>query len=292
MKMKQGLGLLAACLLLFSGCSGSGGLSNEFLKETQKTVLALDDFETDSSIHVHLGIGEENSDMVVETAVKASLKTSPMKMHVQMAGHPADSETVESTSEMFMEKNDSSFTTYMVMDGTWVKQELKNSYYKNATGQFDAQNALNLYLLNTDWTEEGTEEVDGVSARKFTGVIPQEKVQTVADGAGALSYIGLSGLQAKMFEGVEGVAVTLWVAEDTHLPVRLTADYTSAFQRVVENMMAAYEGDETSIESLSVTEYVEDTTYRLNEGVEVEMPAEAANAISYDEYAAQGSATE
>lgn len=133
-----------------------------------------------------------------------------------------------------------------------MKTALKNM---EALKDYDSTASMATYLeAIQNFKKVDTEEVAGVKADKYEGVITEEYFQKFLDESGVGEQLGLDGADAEtfkqLFEGIGEMPIVIWVDSERLLPVKYDFDMTDMMSAMMDNMGAAEEG--ISIDKVTV----------------------------------------
>lgn len=287
---KQLTKLLAAAVVLtmalaLAACGGSGGASAEdIMTRAQKA------FDGISSMHysmdMDMAFSAEGESVSITTAAEADCITDPiaidMDMTMDMMG------LFDMTFKMYIIQDGDQFIAYTGMDDgkggyTWSKDVTEDM---GDMSQYDGQASMKVYLDNiSSFKEAGTEEVAGVTATRYDGVIAQDSLKEVMETSGTLEQyesLGIEGLDDLLGE-MGDLPVSIWIDQETDLPVKYEMDMTTMMQNMMTKLLAedpdAAEADFT-VDKCSVV--MTCTDYNAISAIEV--PEEALNAPSSDEW--------
>ncbi len=278
---KRFLAVAAAMTMAFAaaGCGGNGGNAGgsdstdveALLTKAQETMAGVESMATEMNMEIGMTMGEESIDMI--TNAKILTVNDPLKMQMDMSMDMGEMGSQD--MQMFAEEKDGQFVTYINMDGAWYAQ----STTADALAQYDADANMDLYLKNiSDFSKTGEEDVNGKTASKIEGVLTGDAMKEAIQDSGALSSVESMGLSAEDMEAIysSDLPLTMWIDADGYV-VKYEMDMTAMMQTVMDQAMAsagAAAGDtKIEISKTAVSMICKDFN-----AVEVEIPAEAANA--------------
>ena len=127
-------------------------------------------------------------------------------------------------------------------------------------GQLSAAEGLEFYLRCASAFEKvGEEEVRGATASRYDGEIPADMLAEALERSGAYSMVEGLGVSEDSTEGLtSGMGLSIYLDNETGLPVRYDIDMTDLMREMMEATLAAVgAGDAMSWEigeaSVSVT---------------------------------------
>lgn len=184
--------------------------------------------------------------------------------------------------ELYMQEVDKQAEIYIGMNGQWVKQAADTEGME----MYDLQRSMDLYLDSaSDFQEAGPEQLNGVDAVKFTGVIKGDNLEKVMQEGGMMDMVeqfGAAGVEEdqikKMISGLGDLPMSVWINADGY-PVQYEMDMTPMMSSIMDNAMkiasAAEQGISVKISKAKMTMSVSN----FDSVADFELPAEAQNAI-------------
>lgn len=164
--------------------------------------------------------------------------------------------------------------TIYTFDGTnWTTQEADIGQLE----QYDAQKSMDLYLGSGDgYTYDGTEDINGSTADKYSGVIRGDAMEEVLKSSGATSSLETSlggGVDLNdLYSGLGDIPITVWIDQTTGYPVRYYMDMTDVMQTMMSKALSGVEGGESlTISKVNITM----DCFNFDSAAEFEIPAEA-----------------
>lgn len=220
-----------------SGGTGNAAMDEVLLKavENLKDVSSLSyDMEMDMSMEV-MGTA---FDTLMSMDCKQIM--SPVKMEILGT---VDMGTMGKMDMMvYAEEENGGLTMYTGMvdeaQGTsWLKQSVEVNSQQIA--QYDAANSIELYASSASSIKEaGTEDVDGVKATRFDGIISGDDISKVVEQSGVESQVGIDG-PAELFKDSGNIPFSFWVDVEKEQIIKYEIDMTEvlkvALERAVEN---------------------------------------------------------
>ena len=153
-------------------------------------------------------------------------------------------ETQEMESTVYAEADGDNLITYTQMEGDWYKMTQPGL---EALEEYDTTKAMGTYLeAIQNFKKTGTEDVAGVKADKYEGVITEDYFQTVLEESGLDEQFGFDGEDSatlkELFEGIGEMPITIWIDGEKLLPVKYYFDMTNMMSTLMKNMGTDEEG--------------------------------------------------
>ena len=228
----------------------------------------------DATMVMEMDMSVMGQSMETETTMNMSCFSDPMKLKADMTMDMGQLGSVDMS--MYAAMDGDSYTVYLYDGTAWTAQTVDMSYLQ----QYDAQESMNLYLESAeDYTQEGTEEINGSTANKFTGVIRGDALEEVLANSGATSSLENSTGDldlADLYSDLGDLEVTVWVDQESGYPVRYAMDMTQMMQGIMEKAMAASGGetDTSGMVTMDKVTMVMDC-FNFDNAADFEIPAEA-----------------
>ena len=227
---------LSAALALSLAACGSGTE-----KSTGDIATALEKINTvknlEATMVMEMDMSVMGQSMETETVMNMTCFNDPMKLKADMTMDMG--EIGSFTMNMYAAMDGDNYTVYMNDGSAWSSETVDMSYLQ----QYDAQESMNLYLESgDDYTLEGTEEINGSTANKFTGVIRGDALEEVLAASGATSSLesSVGDLDlSELYSDLGDMPITVWVDQESSYPVRYAMDMTELMQGIMEKSMAA-----------------------------------------------------
>lgn len=262
----------AAMALGLTACSGGGGESDP-LKAAMANMDAAKSMDACMVMEMDMEANGEKLESV--TTMDTSVFTDPMRMKVDLTMDMGAYGSV--TSSVYAEGDGGSGYTMYAFDGAnWASQAAT----EEDLAMYDVSGSIDGYIDSvTAFSQAGEEQVDGVSAYKYTGVISGEAMEEVVKESGALDSLGDLGLDEsqmnEMLSGLGDISVTLWVSKDDPYPIRCEMDMTTIMDGLMQNMVTAMGGAESGV-TMSIPKMLFTITCsNFNNATDFEIPAEA-----------------
>ena len=268
--------LLAAAVLALglSACAGEGGGGeSDPLKAAMANLDAAKSMDACMVMEMDMEANGEKLESV--TTMDTSVFTDPMRMKVDLTMDMGAYGSV--TNSIYAESDGGSGYTMYLFDGSsWASQAAT----EEDLAMYDVSGSIDGYIDSvTAFSQAGEEQVDGVSAYKYTGVISGEAMEEVVKESGALDSLGDLGLDEsqmnEMLSGLGDISVTLWVSKDDPYPIRCEMDMTTIMDGLMQNMVTAMGGAESGV-TMSIPKMLFTITCsNFNSATDFEIPAEA-----------------
>lgn len=270
MKKKTCLGLLAALLALcLAACSGSDPLA-----AAQKNIQKVSSMDAKMVMTMDMEVMGETLETV--TTMETSVFTSPSRLKMDMS---MDMGALGSLSAVLYaeETGEGTYAMYTYDGQQWHSETAAASQLE----EYDFSGDMDYYITSaSSLTQEGVEELGGISAYKYTGVISGDAMREVMLKSGALDSLtaNMSMDQetlSEMLDGLDDISVALWIGEEELYPLQLHMDMTSVINglmsRLLEDMGGQSGGEAFRVSQMSVT-----LTYsNFNNATDFTIPQEA-----------------
>lgn len=267
---------LSAALTLSLAACGNGTE-----KSTGDIATALEKINTvknlEATMVMEMDMSVMGQSMETETVMNMTCFNDPMKLKADMTMDMG--EIGSFTMNMYAAMDGDNYTVYMNDGSAWSSETVDMSYLQ----QYDAQESMNLYLESgDDYTLEGTEEINGSTANKFTGVIRGDALEEVLAASGATSSLesSVGDLDlSELYSDLGDMPITVWVDQESSYPVRYAMDMTELMQGIMEKSMAAAGGEEdiSGMITMDKMSLVMDC-FNFDNATDFEIPAEALGA--------------
>lgn len=285
---KQLSKLLAAAMVLamalaLAACSGGSDSAEDILTRAQTAFDGIKSMHYTIDMEMAFSADGETAEM--NTTAEADCIVEPLAMDMDMTMDMMG--MFDMNMKIYMIQDGDSYTMYAGIDEgdgtfTWTKESMDDL---GSIAQYDGKASMDIYLENiSNFKEAGTEDVNGVSAVRYDGVISEDSLEAVMEASGVLEQyeaMGLEGME-DMFSGMGDLPVSIWIDPDTDLPVKYEMDMTTMMQSMMNKLMAESDGDEDL--GLSVDKCVIVMVCSDYNGISnIEVPQEALDAVSVDE---------
>lgn len=232
--------LLALLFLVATTATATEKTPGEIVIESQQYVAEASNYTAD--MEMTFGLTSDDFSMAVTMNGSMAVFTDPLKAHCVM--------------EMSMMGQDISIDQYMIQDGDvvttyantsmggesmgWVEQDVE---MESALSQYDIQKNLEIYAQSADsFVLEGEEEVNGVMAQCFSGVISMEGLGDIMDDM--MGSLGISTDEEAVVQIVvdaiassDGIPVMIWIDPETTATLRYSMDMTDMMDTMMTSLM-------------------------------------------------------
>lgn len=274
MRAGKRLAVLALGTMLTLSMAACGGtVSKE--DATEKIQAAAQKMEAvesmDAAMYMEMDMSAMGQSVQTDTTMEMSCFNDPMKLKADMTMSMGALGSI--SMSIFAQENDGAMDMYLYDGSNWVHQTTDIS----AVEQYDAQESMNLYLdSGTEYISAGTEEINGATADKYTGIIRGDALEEVMKASGATENLesSMGGMVdvSELYSGLGDMPVTVWIDQQSGYPVRYYMDMTDIMQSMMSKAMAGIEGGDTlTIDKVTVTM----DCFNFNNVADFEIPAEA-----------------
>ena len=274
-KRTAAFALSAALALSLAACGSGTEKSTGDIATALEKINAVKSLEATMVMEMDMSLMGQS--METETAMNMVCFNDPMKLKADMTMDMG--ELGSFTMNMYAAMDGDNYTVYMNDGSAWTSETVDMSYLQ----QYDAQESMNLYLESgDDYTLEGTEEINGSTANKFTGVIRGDALEEVLASSGATSSLesSVGDLDlSELYSDLGDMPITVWVDQESGYPVRYAMDMTELMQGIMEKSMAAAggEGDISGTLTVDKVSLIMDC-FNFDNATDFEIPAEALGA--------------
>ena len=236
--------LLVFCMVFALATCGNKDMSDaDVMKQATENMNALKSMTAETSMEMVFSMGEDSMTMTSEMTQKVI--NDPISMEIVMnmvMGFGGETQEMEST--VYAEADGDNLITYTQMEGDWYKMTQPGL---EALEEYDTTKAMGTYLeAIQNFKKTGTEDVAGVKADKYEGVITEDYFQTVLEESGLDEQFGFDGEDSatlkELFEGIGEMPITIWIDGEKLLPVKYYFDMTNMMSALMKNMGADEEG--------------------------------------------------
>lgn len=250
MRKRTYLGALAALVALcLAACSGPDPLA-----AAQETIRSATSMDAKLEMAMDMDVAGE----VLETVTTMEMSVFPSRMKLDMSMEMGLLGSLSAT--LYAEEAaEGGYTLYTYDGQQWHHETASASQLE----EYDFSGDMAYYISCTpDLVQEGVEDLEGTAAYKYTGAISGDPMRDVMLQSGALDSLTASmnmdeETMASMLDGLDGIAVTLWISEEELCPLRLEMDMTAAVHslmgRILEEMGAAPGDGTVAVSRASLT---------------------------------------
>ena len=236
--------LLVFCMVFALAACGNKDMSDaDVMKQATENMNALKSMTAETSMEMVFSMGEDSMTMTSEMTQKVIKDPISMEIVMNMVmGFGGETQEMEST--VYAEADGDNLITYTQMEGDWYKMTQPGL---EALEEYDTTKAMGTYLeAIQNFKKTGTEDVAGVKADKYEGVITEDYFQTVLEESGLDEQFGFDGEDSatlkELFEGIGEMPITIWIDGEKLLPVKYYFDMTNMMSALMKNMGTDEEG--------------------------------------------------
>lgn len=264
--MKRIGALLCVGALVFglAACNkpAAGGNAADILAAASQKVSDAKSMEATMTMDMSMSMtaAGQTQDVDMSSTMEMVMFNDPMKLKIDGT---VSTMGMEMPLNMYGIEKDGEFTLYSNQTGTWTAQTLEAA----ALAQYDPQANLNLYLSNGESFKAGAEEdINGVKAIKYTGVIKGDSLEEAMRASGAMANLdqfAAMGMELDfdaLLSDMGDMAISVWVDADG-FPVRYEMDmagmmnalYTKLMEQLADQAGGVDIGYEMTVSKMLVT---------------------------------------
>lgn len=282
-KMKKIVATVALCVIGFSmvGCSKDLEITKEpetIITEVQERFADAKSMDATMVMEFAMTSGEDTIEM--KTNMDMVAFTDPYKAKINMRMDMGALGSQEIASYLIQEGE--SYALYSSYNGTWDKTQLNQEDFDQAKTDYLNKLSLTMYLSNADsFKMIGNEEVNGKDALKLEGILTGESLETVLNESGILDQLELGSMGVSLFSNVSDMPITLWIEEDSMMPIQISIDMAQVMQEMMDAIMSTVSTiteDTENIDKVEIPKSNITITYNKIGSVEdFELPDEIRN---------------
>lgn len=263
---------LGTVLAVSMTACGSGTEKQDSADKIQAALEKINAVKSmDATMQMTMNMSVMGQSVETDTTMNMSCFNDPIKVKADMTMNMG---TLGSVSmSIYADATDGDYTIYM-FDGTnWTTQAADISQLE----QYDAQQSMDLYLgSGAEYTHEGTEDINGSTADKYSGVIRGDAMEEVLKSSGATSSLETSlggGVDLEdLYSDLGDMPITVWIDQATGYPVRYYMDMTAVMQTMMTKALSGVEGGESlTMDKVEITM----DCFNFDNVADFEIPAEA-----------------
>ncbi len=298
MKKLLALGLsLVMVLTLLAGCGSSGEKSAEDLSPQDAITQAMENldnvksmsYDMDMDMDFGMTMGDEELESLkIKTTAEADYILDPVTMKMTMNMDMGDGESLDMLS--YLQKDGDKYVMYTGTeneDGTidWSRTEMTDL---PDIEQYKAADSMKLYMSNGEnFTENGTEQVNGMDAVRYDGIIKGEDLQEVMDTSGMSEQMAALniGSPETLFSDAGDMPISIWIDKEQLLPVKYEMDMSVIMQSIMEKALTAQLEGLEGADSIKIAVnkvLIAMDVKNYNQIDSIEIPEEALNAPLVD----------
>ena len=257
--------VLALGLTACGGKDGGDGDAASAMLSARESMQKVSSMSYIYSMEMSMKADGETVEMTVDGTADMTMDpvAAKMTMNMNMLGMSLTG------IELYMVKEGSQTVTYTGMDlfgqgeKTWTKTTGGNGSTGVSMEQYNAKDSFDLYLKNgANFKAMGTETVQGAPATRYEGVIAKDMLKDTLEKSGSMEQLD-SMVDANIddvLKKVGDISVTMWLDNETGLPVKYVIDMTNFLVSMME--LAAENAGESAdvsadkfVVSMEVTKY-------------------------------------
>lgn len=257
--------VLALGLTACGGKDGGDGDAASAMLSARESMQKVSSMSYIYSMEMSMKADGETVEMTVDGTADMTMDpvAAKMTMNMNMLGMSLTG------IELYMVQEGSQTVTYTGMDlfGQGEKTWTKTAGGDGSTGvsmeQYNAKDSFDLYLKNgANFKAMGTETVQGAPATRYEGVIAKDMLKDTLEKSGSMEQLD-SMVDANIddvLKKVGDISVTMWLDNETGLPVKYVIDMTNFLVGMME--LAAENAGESAdvsadkfVVSMEVTKY-------------------------------------
>lgn len=249
------------------------------MEEAMKNMESVTSMEAQMIMDMDMNVSANGQEQAIESTTTMDMVcfSDPLKIKMDMTVDMGEQGSMN--MQVYAEPSESgAFSVYMFDGQSWSTQESAES----ALAEYDARSSLMGYIGDaSQYTQEGTEQVNGANAYKYSYVLTEEELKQQMMESGALDSVSQLGLDVSqvdsMLDDLGEVTAYVWIDEASMYPVKYEMDMTTVMDSLMTNMIAAL-GDQAEGLSMSVPEMkISMTCSNFNNAADFTIPDEAKN---------------
>lgn len=249
------------------------------MEEAMKNMESVTSMEAQMIMDMDMNISANGQEQAIESMTTMDMVcfSDPLKIKMDMTMDMGEQGSMN--MQVYAEPSENgAFHVYMFDGQSWSTQESAES----ALAEYDARSSLMGYIGDaSQYTQEGTEQVNGANAYKYSYVLTEEELKQQMMESGALDSVSQLGLDVSqvdsMLDDLGEVTAYVWIDETSMYPVKYEMDMTTVMDSLMANMIAAL-GDQAEGLSMSVPEMkISMTCSNFNSAADFTIPDEAKN---------------
>lgn len=271
-KRTAALALGALLALSAAGCGGGTTSADDPQARIQAAAEKVNAAESmEAAMTMEMDMTVMGQTMESDTVMEMVCFANPMKLKADMTMDMGDLGSI--TMTMYVQEENGQYTSYLYDGSSWISSVMDLGDLE----QYDAQQSMDLYLQSgADYAHQGTEEVNGVTADKYSGVIRGDALEEVlaASGAGDSMSATLGGTDlSQLYSDLGDLPITVWVDRESGYPVRYTMDMTAMMQGMLDTLAAGGDGTDVAVTVEKMALTMDCSAY--NSAADFDIPAEA-----------------
>ena len=260
-------GLLALSVTACGGTTNKGN-SAEKIQAALEKINAIQSM--DATMFMEMDMSAMGQSIETDTTMNMSCFNDPMKLKADMTVSMGELGAV--SMSVYAQQDGEQCSTYLYDGTSWTVQTMEIDDLQ----QYDAQQSMDLYLESgVDYAYEGTEEINGMTTDKYSGVIRGDAMEEVMKASGATSNLesslGSSVDLSDLYSDMEDMPITVWIDQETGYPVRYYMDMTDVMQAMMTKMFSSMGAGSITIGKMQITM----DCFNFDNVADFEIPAEA-----------------
>ncbi|WP_297234156.1 DUF6612 family protein [uncultured Flavonifractor sp.] len=261
------LGALLAVSMTACGNGANKEESADQIKAAMEKINAVESM--DATMYMEMDMSVMGQSIETDTKMDMSCFNDPVKLKADMTMSMGSLGSV--SMSIYADATDGDYTIYMFDGSSWTTQAADASQL----GQYDAQQSMDLYLSSgAEYAHAGTEDINGSTADKYTGIIRGDALAEVMKASGATSSMETTmGMDLEeLYSDLGDMPITVWIDQATGYPVRYYMNMTGVMQSMMKKALAGVEGgDSLTMDKVEITM----DCSNFNNVADFEIPAEA-----------------
>lgn len=265
--------LMICMMFIFCSCGKEDVGEADVMKKVIENMQAVKSATAENVMDMVMSMGKETMSMTTE--MRYTVISEPMAAEViANVGMTMSGKKQNTQSKIYAEADGDNLVTYTKVGEQWLKTIQTGD---EALKEYDIIASTVAYLeVVQDVKKAATEEVSGVKADKYEGVIKEDYLQTVLVESGLGEQLGIDGQDSaamkKIFEGIGDMPIAIWIDSEKLLPVKYDFDMSAMMTVMMNNMGAAGQG-------LSIDKFAMSMTFTGYDNVDnIRIPQEARDA--------------
>ncbi len=228
--------------------SGSAG-SSEPVNSSGKTMVevlmtAAKNMENAESMtyKFNMDMGMNVFGMKMDSLMDADVRIIQDPLTMEMIGNMDMGDMGSYGMDMYAETENDQVVMYsgIELDGdkTWMKSNVDMDSAE--LSQYNAQSNIKVYLENAEnFSEVGKENVDGVEAVRFDGVVTGESIGAVLEESGLQEQVAAMGVEdaSEMYNAMGDIPVSFWVDTENEMIVKYNIDMSESMKNLIAKAM-------------------------------------------------------
>ncbi|MDE6622295.1 MAG: hypothetical protein K2K74_17755 [Lachnospiraceae bacterium] len=249
------------------------------LEEAMKNMEAVTSMEAQMIMDMDMTISADGQEQSIETSTIMDMVyfNDPLKIKMDMTIDMGDQGSMN--MQVYAEPSESgTYNMYMFDGQSWSTSESAAS----GLTDYDARSNMMGYIGDaSQYTQEGTEQVNGANAYKYSYVLTEEEMKEQMMDSGALDSVSSLGLDVSqvdsMLDNLGEVTTYVWIDAESLYPVKYEMDMTTVMDNLMTNMVEAM-GEQAEGVSMHFPEMkVVMTCSNFNNATDFTVPDEAKN---------------